>query len=159
MRRLPRIVAETPIGIDVPVDLWRGGREIKVMARIGELKEEIALDKPTEKPNQKRNSNAVVNLDGLGLALSLANKGLRKKFSIGKEINGVIVVGVVADGVASQMGVRIGDVIVEVDQNTITEPSEVVAIIKNVVEKGKKKSVLFTVNRQGSIRFIGLKLK
>ena len=159
MRRLPRIVAETPIGIDVPVDLWRGGREIKVMARIGELKEEIALDKPTEKPNQKRNSNAVVNLDGLGLALSLANKGLRKKFSIGKEINGVIVVGVVADGVASQMGVRIGDVIVEVDQNTITEPSEVVAIIKNVVKKGKKKSVLFTVNRQGSIRFIGLKLK
>ena len=89
----------------------------------------------------------------------MANKGLRKKFSIGKDINGVIVVGVVADGVASQMGVRIGDVIVEVEQNTITEPSEVVAIIKNVVEKGKKKSVLFTVNRQGSIRFIGLKLK
>ena len=71
----------------------------------------------------------------------------------------MIVVGVVADGVASRMGVRIGDVIVEVDQNTITEPSEVVAIIKNVLEKGKKKSVLFTVNRQGSIRFIGLKLK
>ncbi|MFL2933484.1 MAG: PDZ domain-containing protein [Thalassobaculaceae bacterium] len=71
----------------------------------------------------------------------------------------MVVVGVVADGVASQMGVRIGDVIVEVDQNTITEPSEVVAIIGNVVKKGKKKSVLFTVNRQGSIRFIGLKLK
>ena len=89
----------------------------------------------------------------------MANKGLRKKFSIEKDVNGVVVVGVAADGVASQMGVRIGDVIVEVDQNTITEPSEVVAIIKNVVEKGKKKSVLFTVNRQGSIRFIGLKLK
>jgi serine protease Do len=129
------------------------------MARIGELKEEIASDKPGEKPNQKRNSSAVVNLDGLGLALSLANKSLRKKFSIEKDINGVIVVGVVADGVASQMGVRIGDVIVEVDQNTITEPSEIVAIIGNVVKKGKKKSVLFTVNRQGSIRFIGLKLK
>ena len=89
----------------------------------------------------------------------MANKSLRKKFSIEKDVNGVVVVGVVADGVASQMGVRIGDVIVEVDQNTITEPSEVVTIIKNVVEKGKKKSVLFTVNRQGSIRFIGLKLK
>ena len=129
------------------------------MARIGELKEEIASDKPTEKPNQKRNPSAVVNLDGLGLTLSLANKSLRKKFSIEKNVNGVVVVGVVADGVASQMGVRIGDVIVEVDQNTITEPSEVVAIIGNVVKKGKKKSVLFTVNRQGSIRFIGLKLK
>jgi serine protease Do len=95
----------------------------------------------------------------LGLTLSLANKSLRKKFSIENDVNGVVVVGVVADGVASQMGVRIGDVIVEVDQNTITEPSEVVAIIGNVVKKGKKKSVLFTVNRQGSIRFIGLKLK
>ena len=67
--------------------------------------------------------------------------------------------GAVPDGIASQMGVRIGDVIVEVDQNTIAGPSEVVTIIENVLRKGKKKSVLFTINRQGSIRFIGLKLK
>lgn len=159
MRRLPRIVAETPIGIDVPVILWRGGKEIKVLARIGELKEEIALDKSTAKPDQKRNSNDVVKLEGLGLALSEATKSLRKKFSIEKEVKGAIVVGAVPDGIASQMGVRIGDVIVEVDQNTISGPSEVVTIIESVLRKGKKKSVLFTINRQGSIRFIGLKLK
>jgi len=159
MRRLPRIVAETPIGIDVPVILWRGGKEVKVLARIGELKEEIASEKSSAKPNEKKNSSDVVKLDGLGLALSEANQRLRKKFSIEKDVEGAIVVGAVPDGIASQMGVRIGDVIVEVDQNTITGPSEVVTIIGNVLKKGKKKSVLFTINRQGSIRFIGLKLK
>ena len=81
------------------------------------------------------------------MALSELTKSLRKKFSIEKDIKGAIVVGAVPDGIASKMGVRIGDVIVEVDQNTITEPSEVVAIIGNVLKQGKKKSVLFTINR------------
>ena len=116
-------------------------------------------EKSTANPNQKRNSNEVVKLDGLGLALSEATKSLRKKFSIEKAVKGAIVVGAVPDGIAARMGVRIGDVIVEVDQNTITRPSEVVTIIGNVLKQGKKKSVLFTINRQGSIRFIGLKLK
>ena len=40
MRRLPRIVAETPIGIDVPVELWRSGKKMKIIVRIGELEED-----------------------------------------------------------------------------------------------------------------------
>ena len=37
MRMLPRIVAETRIGIDVPVEVWRKGAKKLVTAKIGEL--------------------------------------------------------------------------------------------------------------------------
>ena len=37
MRNLPRIVAETPIGKEVPVALWRDGKEVTVQAKVGEL--------------------------------------------------------------------------------------------------------------------------
>ena len=39
MRKLPRIVAETPVGVDVPVEVWRDGGLKQVTARIGELEE------------------------------------------------------------------------------------------------------------------------
>ena len=100
----------------------------------------------------------IIKIDDLGLALSSSNAKLRKKFSIDDRIKGVVVVGLVPDGVAAGKGVRMGDVIVEVDQGAVNKPSEVVAVIDKTLKKGVKKSVLFTINRQGSIRFIGLKL-
>ena len=158
MRRLPRIVAETPIGIDVPVVLWRKGKKNKVMVKIGELKEDLVASKKASKNTKKKKENEVVKIDGLGLALSSLNAKLKKKFSIDNKIKGVVVVGLVPDGISAGKGVRMGDVIVEVDQGTVNKPSEVVAVIDKILKKGAKKSVLFTINRQGSIRFIGLKL-
>ena len=37
MRTLPRIVAETPIGKEVPVTVWRDGKQQTVQAKVGEL--------------------------------------------------------------------------------------------------------------------------
>jgi serine protease Do len=158
MRRLPRIVAETPIGIDVPVILWRAGKKNKVMVKIGELKEDLVASKKVSKNNQKKKENKIVKIDNLGLALSSLNAKLKKKFSIDDKIKGVVVVGLVPDGVSAGKGVRMGDVIVEVDQGPVNKPSQVVAVVDKILKKGAKKSVLFTINRQGSIRFIGLKL-
>jgi serine protease Do len=158
MRRLPRIVAETPIGIDVPVILWRAGKKNKVMVKIGELKEDLVASKKVSKNNQKKKENKIVKIDNLGLALSSLNAKLKKKFSIDDKIKGVVVVGLVPDGVSAGKGVRMGDVIVEVDQGPVNKPSQVIAVVDKILKKGAKKSVLFTINRQGSIRFIGLKL-
>ena len=35
----------------------------------------------------------------------------------------------------------------------------VAEIVQKVIDAGRKKSVLFTVNRQGSTRFVGLRVK
>ncbi|MDG2286108.1 MAG: PDZ domain-containing protein, partial [Alphaproteobacteria bacterium] len=60
---------------------------------------------------------------------------------------------------AAEKGLKPGDVIVEVDQTEVTTPAEVAEIVRKVIDGGRKKSVLFTVNRQGSIRFVGLRVK
>ena len=39
MRNLPRIVAETVIGKEVDVVIWRGDREITLKVKVGELSE------------------------------------------------------------------------------------------------------------------------
>ena len=40
MRTLPRIVAETEIGHEVPVVVWRDGQEMTLTAMVGELPDE-----------------------------------------------------------------------------------------------------------------------
>ncbi|MDA1310714.1 MAG: PDZ domain-containing protein, partial [Proteobacteria bacterium] len=94
-----------------------------------------------------------------GLELSTLSEALRAKHSVAEDISGVMVMAIDPNSPAAEKGLRPGDVIVEVDQTEVTSPAEVAEIVQKVIDAGRKKSVLFTVNRQGAIRFVGLRVK
>ena len=158
MRRLPRIVAETPIGIDVPVELWRNGRKMKIIVRIGELEEDQIAKASEGAKTGKKQKPKLVKLDKLGLSLEDMTSKLRKQFSIDTKVNGVVVTSLDPNGLAAEKGVRLGDVLVEVDQTKVRTAVAVAKIISKITKAKRKKSVLFTINRQGSIRFLGLRV-
>ena len=158
MRRLPRIVAETPIGIDVPVELWRSGKKMKIIVRIGELEEDAVTQASEKRKTDDEKKPKSVKLDRLGLSLEDMNSKLRKKFSIDANIKGVVVTNLDPNGLAAEKGVRLGDVLVEVDQTKVRTAVAVKMLITKIIESKNKKSVLFTINRQGSIRFLGLRV-
>jgi len=158
MRRLPRIVAETPIGIDVPVELWRSGKKMKIIVRIGELEEDAVTQASEKRKTEDEKKPKSVKLDRLGLSLEDMNSKLRKKFSIDANIKGVVVTNLDPNGLAAEKGVRLGDVLVEVDQTKVRTAVAVKMLITKIIESKNKKSVLFTINRQGSIRFLGLRV-
>ena len=158
MRRLPRIVAETPIGIAVPVELWRNGRKKKIIVRIGELEEDQIAKTSGGIKQGKKQKLRLVKLNRLGLSLEDMNSKLRKQFSIDTKVNGVVVTSLDPNGLAAEKGVRLGDVLVEVDQTKVKTAVAVEKIISKISKTKRKKSVLFTINRQGSIRFLGLRV-
>ncbi|MEC7148389.1 MAG: PDZ domain-containing protein, partial [Pseudomonadota bacterium] len=158
MRRLPRIVAETPIGIDVPVELWRSGKKIKIIVRIGELEEDAVTQASEKRKTEDEKKPKSVKLNRLGLSLEDMNSRLRKKFSIDANIEGVVVTKLDPNGLAAEKGVRLGDVLVEVDQTKVRTAVVVKKLVTKIIESKNKKSVLFTINRQGSIRFLGLRV-
>ena len=86
------------------------------------------------------------------------NSKLRKKFSIDANIKGVVVTKLDPNGLAAEKGVRLGDVLVEVDQTKVRTAVAVKTLITKIIESKNKKSVLFTINRQGSLRFLGLRV-
>ena len=53
MRGLPRIVAQTPIGKDVDVELLRKGQRMTVQVAVGRLAEETSLIKASTKEAPK----------------------------------------------------------------------------------------------------------
>ncbi|MSO65303.1 MAG: DegQ family serine endoprotease [Alphaproteobacteria bacterium] len=154
MRDLPRIVAETAVDREVEVVLMRKGKERKVKTKVGELVEtETASLGTEESPSPGRPSTNEV----LGMALSTVTPDLRRQFEIKGDTQGVVITGVSDGSPASERGIRPGDVIVEVNQESVKSPAEVDAKIK-AVQKANRKSVLFLVERGGDLRFVAIRL-
>ncbi len=153
MRNLPRIVAETVIGKEVDVVIWRGNREITLKVEVGELPEtvpQLAAVDPTE-------SLGEANEEILGMTLSPLTAEMREQFSLSDDVNGVLVTGVSGDGPAAERGLRPGDIVLEVAQAEVSTPSELANKVR-AAERSGRKSVLLLVQRGGDLRFVAVRL-
>jgi len=156
VRQLPRIVAETVIGKDIEVEVWRKGRIEKLMVQVGELdeKEELVASAPSTDKDDVQTSK----VEALGMTLSSITDDLRKRYEVLEGVAGVVVTGVETDSAAAEKGIRPGDIIVEVGQEEVSSPTEVVNKV-SAVQASKRKSVLILIQRAEDLRFVALRLK
>jgi serine protease Do len=155
MRELPRIVAETKIGSSAEVELFRKGETKKVEVEIGRLPDDEALMQLGEGEGEGALPPSTAEVPSVGLALSTLTPEVRERFDVREGAEGVLVVRVTADSAAAEQGMRPGDVIVEVNQEEVTTPAEVLSKVQESEGAGKK-SVLFLVERQGDLQFVAL---
>jgi serine protease Do len=155
MRRLPRIVAETPIDKAVKVTVWRKRKEHVLDVKVGELKDEE--QQAALSPKQQAPADSAGAVKTLGLSLANLTPELRERFSVNEDAAGVVVTEVAADSPASEKGMRAGDVIVEVAQEEVKTPAQILGKIDDAKKAGRK-SVLLLVDRQGDLRFVALKI-
>src|SRR6195256_4431698 len=99
MRDLPRVVADTPVGKDVPVLIIRKGKEETKTVTLGRLEDGEKLAALTTKPDDP--ATAPVVKKTLGLELSGISDDLRKKYKIKDTVKGIVIVGVDANSPAS----------------------------------------------------------
>ena len=157
MKRLPRLVAETPVDKTVPVTIWRKREEATVQVKIGRLEESDQQLAGTQEPLKKGEKAQAGVVRTLGLTLSSVTPELKEKFSLADASKGVVVVDVAKDSAAAAKGVRPGDMIMEAAQEEVSNPSE----ISNRIDEAKKsgrKSILLLVERQGDLRFVAVRL-
>jgi len=155
MRHLPRIVAETDIDKPVKVVVWRNSKEITIDVQVGELDEEKI--KQASRTAGSGGDKENVKVDDLGITLTKVTPDLKKHFKLSEKIKGVVITKVERDSVAAEKGLRPGDVIVEVTQEEVTEPSQVLEKVKSAVSAGRK-SVLLLLEGKGGLRFVVVKL-
>ncbi|MCC7273887.1 MAG: DegQ family serine endoprotease [Alphaproteobacteria bacterium] len=154
MRRLPRVVAETPINKRAKVVVWRKGKEMAFDVKVGELDEREEAEQVAAVP---RGDAKPTTAEALGLSLSSLSGELKQKFSIGDDVNGVVVTGVSANSPAAEKGVRAGDVILEVGQEEVKSPADVAAKVEEA-RRANRKSLLLLIDRQGDLRFVALRI-
>lgn len=149
MQKLPRFVAETPIGQKATIKILRGGETLSFHVRIGELQEEeIAAVKS---PKETRMSET------LGLSLESLTHEKRQKYKIPSNVKGVLIVQVHRGSMASKRGLMEGDVIAAVNQTFVNSPSQVTDIIAQA-KANQKKTILLLINRKGETQYLALPL-
>jgi serine protease Do len=157
-RHLPRMVVETPIDHEVPIKVWRDGKEVAKTIKIAEMPESKVLASADTGLNDKdgpskKDGESVTQL-GLGLAAITAES--RQRFQLGDDVSGVLVTSVAPDSPAADKQLTPGDVLLEVNQQEVKSPKDVVAKV-DAARKANKKSVLLLVQGQGGdTRFYAL---
>jgi serine protease Do len=142
VKDLPYIVASTPVGKNVKVELVRKGRKTSLQVKVGELKEE-------------GESQAVSKAEpNLGLTVKEITPELARNLGL-SETSGLIVVQVENNTAAAKAGLRPGDIIIEIDQVPIKDLDEFHSKIQDY-KKGD--TVLFLVKRRGSTTYLTLRV-
>lgn len=157
MRSLPRIVADTPVGEAVEVTIWRRGERRTVEVTLAELPSDEQLA-AASRPAEGAGPTAVAEIPELGLQVASLDPELRQRFSLPEDLAGVVVVEVRPDSPAAREGLEPGDVILEVDQEEVASPPEILARVLEAKQQGKP-SVLLLVDRRGDPQFVVLRFQ
>tara|TARA_B100000575_G_C23098818_1_gene633882 strand:- start:39 stop:1397 length:1359 start_codon:yes stop_codon:yes gene_type:complete len=124
MSDLPRVVAESDVGSIAYLDVWRKNKKIKIEVKLGELPGEVVTD--------RSNKDVVANekkINSLGITV------------IDNE-NGVEVIEIIND----QSNLEIGDVILEVNREVVTNIQNFTKLV-NKLEKTGRSSLLLKIAR------------
>ena len=137
---LPRAVAETRVGREVPVSVLRDGQTVQLTARIEALEAKEGRQAAAESEAKP----------SLGLSVQPLTPDLARRLGTPARL-GLVVQGVEAGSPAADAGFERGDVIVEVNR----QPARSVEQLKEAVAKREKgKPILFRVEREGGSLFL-----
>ena len=157
MRDLPKIVAETPVGKDVAVTIIRKGKEETKTVKLGRLEDDKKQASLAPKKDEAEEKTVVKK--ALGLNLANLTEALRKKHKIKDSVKGVLITGVDDNSPAAEKRLVPGMVIAEVQQQPVSNATELQQRIDKLRKDGKKSVVLLVVTPDGDPTFVALSLQ
>ncbi|MBN8920155.1 MAG: DegQ family serine endoprotease [Rhizobiales bacterium] len=158
MRDLPRIVADTPVGKDVDVLILRKGKEETRKVTLGRLEDGEKQQQASLKKDEPKQEPSVVKKT-LGLDLANLSDELRRKHKIKDGVKGVVITAVEAGSAAAEKRLSVGDVIVEVAQESVANAADVQKRVEKLKSDGRRSALLLVANAEGELRFVALSLQ
>ena len=156
VRELPRMVADTPIAKSVDVVVLRKGKEVTikvVLDRLVEGEKLASSDSTGAKPDAVVPSAKAV----AGATLAPLDAEARTKFKIKDQITkGVVVTEVAPDSAAAEKRIQPGEVILEVGQEEVASPDDVVKKFEALKKDGRKRALILISSADGEMRFVTL---
>jgi len=127
---LPEMVAQTPIGKKVPVEVIRNGKRVTLDATIEELKEQQVASA----------ENAGEAGSNWGLQVRDLTPDVAQQLGV-QTNKGVVISGVKQDSPAADAGLQQGDVVLEINHDKVNSADEF-ATLARAAQKNKKAALL-----------------
>lgn len=151
---LSYLVTNLPIGTDVPIELVRNGKTIKVNAKLGKRPSEEELAGSTFDPDAEDDAmgqnddgtSAQATADALGLSVIDLTPAIARQIGVPSTQKGVVVTTVNPNSDAAQKGIRRGYLITSVNRQPVTSATELDQAISKV-KRSNREAVLLQVRR------------
>jgi serine protease Do len=146
---LPKLIAATPAGTVMMLDLVRGGQPMTLNVTIGRMPgDETLAQADTSGTGDSAQPR-------LGLYLAPVTAELRKEQGFSPDSKGVYVAQVEPGSPAEQAGIQAGSLISMVGGEPVTSPDQVVAAVRQAAED-KRPAVLLRVEKDGKPMFVAV---
>jgi serine protease Do len=137
---LPSLVAGTPVGKTVSLQVMRGNKATPLTVAIGKMKDEEVIASTTEKSE-------------LGLTVEEITPDIAEDLGL-EHTRGVVITDVVPDGLGEDAGFQLGDIVREINRQPVRNLSDYKKIMASAP---RGKSILFLVQREDSPIFLALR--
>ena len=153
------LIANTPVGKRVPIDLIRGGKRMTVQAVVAERPTEEALAKLSGGGGTTEGTGTTAPAapqKSLGLSLAPLTPELARAANLPAGARGVIITGVDADSDAADKGLQRGDLILSVNGAPVTSPAQVIAAVAAAKAAGRPSVSLLVKRGNAPEAFVGV---
>ena len=140
---LPFVVASTPIGKTVGVEVMRDNQRMNLQVKTEELQEEAEAASPSEASPH------------LGMEVQEITPEMAKNYGLSRN-SGIIIVQAENGSAAEQAGLTAGDIIVEIDKKSVKDLATFNRLLAGVKEG---ETLLFLIDRGGTTIFVTLNVK
>ncbi len=153
------LIANTPVGSRVPLEIIRAGKRASVNVVVGQRPTEEALAKisggdATTPDGQGTTSSAPQKT--LGLSLAPISPELARAANLPASARGVIITAVDPNSDAGEEGLQRGDLIVSVNNQLVTTPAQIVSAVDTARRTGRSSVLLLVKRGSAPEAFVGI---
>ena len=152
MRTLPKVVANTEVGKNIKLKIWRNKRLITKNLKLGRLESSDEFKEKKAKPKKTEE----IEIETLKITVRVLNE---EDISSRKlKVNKGIVITEISNKSPLKGLLNINDIIIEARRLPITTPSDLDKIVKMMIKKGDKNLLLSIVDNNNRRRYLGVKI-
>ena len=155
MRALPKLVSRTEVGKSVELEIWRNKKILIKKLKLGRLEssEDFKSEKKTSKPKPKTKD---IEIESLKISVRNITADDIEARKLNKNLKGVVITYISNQSTVAG-SLQVGDIILEVQKNKISNAKQLNSIIENIYKKGEQTLLLTIINNNNQRRYLGVK--
>ena len=155
MRALPKLVSNTEVGKTVKLEIWRNKKIITKKLTLGRLESSDDF-KSENKKTKKENKTKDTEIETLKITVrDITTKDIQDR-KLEKNLKGVVITSISTRSAVAGM-LRKGDIILEVQKNTVLNSEQLNKLIESIYKKGEQTLLLTIINSNNQRRYLGVK--
>ena len=152
MRTLPKVVANTKVGKNVQLKIWRNKKLITKRLTLGRLESSEEF-----KEKKSPTINKEIEIESLKITVRDINQKDIDTRKLDKNTKGAVIVKISNESSLSGL-LNIDDIIIEVQKTPITKSVDLNNIVNQIFKKGKKTLLITVINKDNQRRYLGVKI-